>query len=134
MQLCKLFKCYSYHFLISLSISDLEILAKRVSVLYAVVHAVRKYGLSLIFRLNKRLEERIWTDFPTANLPDPRKFTGVIWVKEEVCGRRNARVVGKISFLLSLLPRLSLSRQQSQSCINGSTLKSLALIQRRIVG
>ena len=71
--------------------------------------SVRKYGLSLIFRLNKRLEERIWTDFPTANLPDPRKFTGVIWVKEEVCGRRNARVVGKISFLLSLLPRLSLS-------------------------
>ena len=39
MQLCKLFKCYSNHFLISLSISDLEILAKRVSVLYAVVHA-----------------------------------------------------------------------------------------------
>ena len=38
MQLCKLFKCYSNHFLISLSISDLEILAKRVSVLYAVVH------------------------------------------------------------------------------------------------
>ena len=38
MQLCKLFKFYSNHFLISLSISDLEILAKRVSVLYAVVH------------------------------------------------------------------------------------------------
>ena len=38
MQLCKLFKCYSNHFLISLSILDLEILTKRVSVLYAVVH------------------------------------------------------------------------------------------------
>ena len=38
MQLCKLLKCYFNHFLISLSISDLEILAKRVSVLYAVVH------------------------------------------------------------------------------------------------
>ena len=38
MQLCKLFKCCFNHFLISISISDLEILAKRVSVLYAVVH------------------------------------------------------------------------------------------------
>ena len=38
MQLCKLFKCYSNRFLISLSILDLEILTKRVSVLYAVVH------------------------------------------------------------------------------------------------
>ena len=42
MQLCKLFKFYSNHFLISLSISDLEILAKRVSVLYAVVRAQTK--------------------------------------------------------------------------------------------
>ena len=42
MQLCKLFKFYSNHFLISLSISDLEILAKRVSVLYAVVHGGAK--------------------------------------------------------------------------------------------
>ena len=39
MHFCKLFKCYSNHFLISLSISDFETLAKRVSVLYALVHA-----------------------------------------------------------------------------------------------
>ena len=40
MQLFKLFQFYSNHFFISHSISDLEILAKRVSVLYAVVHAL----------------------------------------------------------------------------------------------
>ena len=42
MHLVKLFKCYSNHFLIYLSISDFEILAKRVSVLYAVVHGLSK--------------------------------------------------------------------------------------------
>ena len=50
MQLFKLFKFYSNHFLISLSILDLEILTKRVSVLCAVVHVPGNIEFLHLFR------------------------------------------------------------------------------------
>ena len=57
MHLFKLFKCYSNHFLISLSISDLEILAKRVSVLYAVVHGWVRPAAGAIGRPDRHATE-----------------------------------------------------------------------------
>ena len=51
----------------------------------------------LFFRLNNPYEERILNDFPSANLPDPRKFAGVIWVKEEVQGSAKRRGLGCVN-------------------------------------
>ena len=77
MQLCKLFKCYSNHFLISISISDLEILAKRVSVLNAVVHGQMIHFLpTIIGHPSKKVKSL--TGVMLNPVPGPRTHDGIL--------------------------------------------------------